>query len=92
MQSLLQLKNYDCVIWALYLDTQGEVADYRINKIKIKFLYRQICVFSINVVTIVKKIPIIGLILRLFKNIQESQFRTDSVVGTDGHNGAVSRP
>jgi len=45
MQSLLQLKNYDCVIWALYLDTQGEVADDRINKIKIKFLYQQICVF-----------------------------------------------
>ena len=44
MRSLLQLKNNDCVIWALYLDTQGEVVDDRINKIKIKFLYRQICV------------------------------------------------
>jgi hypothetical protein len=90
MQSLLQLKNYDCVIWALYLDTQGEVADDRINKIKIKFLYQQICVFLL-MSNDSEKIPIIGLILRLFKNIQESFFRTDNVTGTDGHNGAVSR-
>jgi hypothetical protein len=67
MQSLLLLKNNDCVIWALYLDTQGEVADDRINKIKIKFIYRQICAFLL-MSNDSEKIPIIVLILRLFKN------------------------
>ena len=91
MQSLLQLKNYDCVIWALYLDRQGEVADDRINKIKIKFLYRQICVFLL-MSNDSEKNPEYWVNTRLFKNIQESQFRIDSVEGTGGYDGAVSRP